>query len=122
MNLAYNVIFVITAIFIMIYDFKYQKIPISLLVLNYISVCLLTNIYLLIGLSIILILKKLDRPIDILYLSILGYIIIVNQNVYSVISILILLLYIIFSKSTHISLMVPLELALLYQLFILTAY
>ena len=119
MNLVYNIIFIITSICIIIYDFKYQKIPTIYIVLNFISICLLTNIYLLISLINIYIIKNLDKSIDSLYLMLLAYIMYTSHNIYSILSILILLVYILFSKSNKISLMVPIELALIYELCVL---
>lgn len=120
MNLVCNIIFIITTIFIIIYDYKYQKIPFELILLNYISLCFLTNLYLLIGLIIIFIIKKINKPIDIVYLFILCYLIINIHTNYSLISIMILLIYTLCSKSSKISFMVPLELALLFEIYILS--
>ena len=117
MNLVCNIIFIITAILTIIYDFKYKKIPISIIVLNYIAISILLNKYLLFGLIFIYAYKKLDKPIDILYVLLLGYAIIIKMNILSVISIIVVLLYTLLSKSKYTSFMVPLELALLIEIY-----
>ena len=71
-----------SALLVAYYDLKYQKIPIWLLLTNYISLSFLVDYALLLGLVVILYAKIKDVPIDILYLIIMGYlIIIVNSKV-----------------------------------------
>ncbi len=117
MNLVCNIIFIITAILTIIYDYKYKRIPIFILISNYIAISLLLNKYLLFGLVFIYIYKKLDKPIDIIYVLVLGYSIITKMNFLSIISIIIVLLYALLSKSKYISFMVPLEIALLIEIY-----
>ena len=80
MNLVYNIILIITAILIIVYDFKIQKIPILLLLANYISICLLTNKYFLVGLVVIFLAKIKNFPIDWLYVFMIGYLIIIVNS------------------------------------------
>lgn len=118
MNLAYNIILVVTAIAIAVFDYRYQKIPLWLVILNFSVICMLTSPIFLVGIIVILVLKKMDQPIDIVYLITIGYLIIINNNIYRVISILILLIYIFLSKRDKISLMVPIELVMIFELVV----
>ena len=111
-------IYLITAIIIIIYDYKIQLIPILLLLCNYICLCFIINPILLIGIICILIAKQLNKPIDMLYICILIYLIIIVNNPYSMLSILILLIYTILQKSNKISYMFPLEIAIIIELLL----
>ena len=121
----YLISFILTAILIVIYDFKIQKIPIILLLTNYISVSLMVNYWLLLGVLVIFCAKKFDFPIDILYVGILCYLIIILHNNLSIFAILIVLIQILLSTrkesftKENLSLMVSLEPALLFELLIL---
>ena len=107
-NLVFSIIFYVSAISIIIYDYKIQKIPLWLVLTNYTMICLLINPIILVGNIFILLLKKLDKPIDIIYIFTMSYLILINNNIYSSIGIIIMLLFIILSKD-KVSLMVPLE-------------
>lgn len=118
MNLVYSIIFLISTIGVIIFDWKIQKIPVSLILINYISLALLINPLLIIGVIIIFISKYLDKPIDLLYLLILSYLIIISDSVHSAIAILIVVTYIVLSNKEKLSFMVPLELAITFEIFI----
>lgn len=118
MNLVYNIIFFISAIFVIIYDYKYQKIPLYIIIINFVSLCLLTNILCLIGIIFIFILKKLDKPIDVVYLVIIGYLIITIGSIWSILSIIVLLTFILMSQKDNISFMIPIEISCLIELII----
>jgi hypothetical protein len=125
LNYIYLISFVLTAILIVIYDFKIQKIPIILLLTNYISMSLMVNYWLLFGVLVIFCAKKFDFPIDILYVVILCYLIIILHNNLSIFAIIIVLIQILLSTrkesftKENLSLMVSLEPALLFELLIL---
>ena len=125
LNYIYLISFILTAILIVIYDFKIQKIPIILLLTNYISMSLMVNYWLLFGVLVIFCAKKFDFPIDILYVVILCYLIIILHNNLSIFAILIVLIQILLSTrkesftKENLSLMVSLEPALLFELLIL---
>lgn len=118
MNLVYNILFSLTAIPIAVFDFKYQKIPLWLILLNYLLLSLLVNPIFLIGLIIILILKKFDKPIDIVYLFIISYLIIIIGSIWSVLSIIVMLIFILISKKDKLSYMVPIELVCIIELIL----
>jgi hypothetical protein len=125
LNYIYLISFILTAILIVIYDFKIQKIPIILLLTNYISMSLMVNYWLLLGVLVIFCAKIFDFPIDILYVGILCYLIIILHNNLSIFAILIVLIQILLSTrkesftKENLSLMVSLEPALLFELLIL---
>ena len=110
MNLVCSIIFIITAVAVATFDYKYQRIPLWLVLINYTSLSLLIHPIFLIGIILILFSKKLNRPIDFIYLIIIGYLIIINNDVYSTLSIFILLVSIIFAKRDPMSFMIPIEL------------
>ena len=118
MNLICNIILVISAIAIFIYDYKIKKIPMWLLIINYISICLLLNKWLLFGIVFILLAKLKDFPIDLLYVLIMCYLIIIVNNYFSLLGIMILLLHILISKEEKISFMVSLEIAIVLEILI----
>lgn len=118
MNLVYSIIFFISAIFVIIYDYKYQKIPLYIIIINFVSLCLLTNILCLIGIIFIFILKKLDKPIDVVYLVIIGYLIITIGSIWSILSIIVLLTFVLMSQKDNISFMIPIEISCLIELII----
>lgn len=122
MNLVYNILqilFAISAIIIIVYDRKYQKIPFWIVIANYVCIVALTNYWLLLGLVYLIICKIKDTPIDWLFVLIMFYLIIRKGNILcSIISILICLVYVLISrKKERISYMVPLELAIAVMLF-----
>lgn len=118
MNLICNIILVISAIAIIIYDYKIKKIPMWLLIINYISICLILNKWLLFGIVFILLAKLKDFPIDMLYVFIMCYLIIIVNNYFGLLGIMILLLHIILSKEDKISFMVSLEIAIVLEILI----
>lgn len=118
MNLICNIILVISAIAIIIYDYKIKKIPMWLLIINYISICLILNKWLLFGIVFIILAKLKDFPIDMLYVFIMCYLIIIVNNYFGLLGIMILLLHIILSKEDKISFMVSLEIAIVLEILI----
>lgn len=118
MNLVYNIFFIITAIVFIttaiitiIYDYKIQRIPLVVILLNYISICLLVNPYLLVGILLILIIKKLDKSVDIVYILTLAYLFLNQNNLIYLLCIIPILIQTILSKSKKISLMISIELS-----------
>lgn len=118
MNLVFNIVFIITAIAIMVFDYKYQAMPLWIVLINYSILSILVNPVFLIGNVVILILKKIDQPIDTSYLVIIGYLIIMSRSIYNVFSILVLLAFILFSKKEKLSYMIPIEIACIFELLI----
>ena len=117
MHLAFSILLITTAIIIMIYDWKIQSIPLWLILINYSSICIINNYWLALGLLLIMILYKLDYPIDGIYLCLIGYLIIINNNyVFSSIIIFALLLWVLLSKKEKMSFMIPLELVIIIEL------
>jgi hypothetical protein len=104
-----------TAVLIAIYDAKYQKIPMWLLLTNYGCLACLTNLWLLLGLVVIILAKYKNFPIDILFLGMMSYlIIIVNNNALALTLILAFLVFImaytkLFNTPRKIPAMLPLE-------------
>ena len=113
MSLVCKIIITITAIFIIYYDFKFQQIPIYLILINYCCLCLLINPFLLISSFLILLVNKLNKPIDIIYILLLLYIILYHKSIISAICILLLLFQVIFSKNKTIKFMISIELSIL---------
>lgn len=111
-------VFILTAIVIIGYDFKIQKIPFWLILINYTSLCILINYFLLFGIFILIILKKKKKPIDIVYLFTSGYLILITNNIIGLMSICIILIYIMMSKREKISLMVPIEIVLILNILL----
>lgn len=121
MNPIYDILFIITAIIIMVYDYKYQQIPEILVLFNYLMIAIIVNPYLLVGCMVIMLLKKLDQPIDIVYLLTIVYLNIIVDTRYAILCVLTLLLYVILydKKNNHkISLMVPLELCCILEIIV----
>lgn len=118
MNLVYNIILILTAIAIIIYDYKIQKIPMWLLIINYSSICLLINEWLLIGILYIILAKIKDFPIDGLYVIMIIYLIIIVNSNFSLLSILVILLNILLTSRPKISFMISLEIAIIIELLL----
>lgn len=116
MYIIYYMILVITSLIVIIYDYKYKEIPWILLIVNYSSICMLITPYMLLGNILIFIIKNYDKPIDWLYVLIVLYLIILNPYmIFNALAILIIVSYIIFNYNTeHISMMVPLSIAILF--------
>lgn len=116
MNLVYNIVqfvFAISALIVVIFDYKYQKIPFWAIIINYVSLSLLVNYFALIGIVFLVFCKIKDKPIDLLYILIMCYLLINTDMYYKIFSILICLLYVLVSsKKEKISFMVPLEIAI----------
>lgn len=119
MNLVYSIIFVVTAILVVIYDYKYKQIPVLIVLLNYLSLMLIIQAWIpmCIGLFAICLLYKLDKPIDIIYIVGLcvAYITTVNQIslLYAIVPIVI---QTIISRDKQISLMISIEIGSLLML------
>lgn len=121
-------ILLLSAIMIAVYDLKYQEIPIWLLLINYISVSCLVDYTLLLGLVVIVLAKIKDFPIDILYLFVMGYlIIIVNSKILAITLIACFLAYALLYRTTQksksrvekIPAMLPLEFGITVLTFML---
>lgn len=111
MNLVCNIVFIISAITVIIFDYKIQKIPIILIIINYSSICMLLNPILLVGNIAIVIFKVLDIPIDIIYIILLSTALLINKNIWNVLCIIPILIQTVFSKKEKICLMVSIEIA-----------
>ena len=111
-------LFIISAIVIIVYDYKYQKIPFWVVIVNYTILSGLINYWLLFGLLYLIFCKIKDVTIDMLYVLVIFYLIIITN--YSVVSILVCLIcaiYVIISrKASKISFMVPLEISIIVML------
>lgn len=104
--------FIITAISIIIYDYKYQSIPFSIVILNYLCISILTDPILAIGFIGLCICKKLDRPVDIVYIMSIGLFALYYHNENNICCILPIVIQV-FTSENHkkISLMISLEIA-----------
>lgn len=111
MSLVYSIIIVITAFAIIFFDARYQKIPLWLVILNYITLSLLVNPYLLIGLIVILVLKKFDKPIDIVYIVFLSICLLMRHDSRYLICIMPMFIQIMISRKERISFMISIELS-----------
>lgn len=111
------ILFTISAIGIILYDYKYQYIPLWLILFNYISICLICNYWLLFGIILIFILYKVNKPIDVIYVLIMLYLIIRIRNTQcNIACIILILLCIFYQKQEKLSFMIPLEMAILIQI------
>lgn len=111
MSLVCSIAIVITAVAIIFFDARYQKIPLWLVILNYIALSLLVNPYLLIGLIVILLLKKFDKPIDIVYIVFLSFCLLKRHDTRYLLCILPMIIQIMTSRKEQISFMISIELA-----------
>ena len=111
MSLVYSIIIVITAFAIIFFDARYQKIPLWLVILNYTTLSLLVNPYLLIGLIVILVLKKFDKPIDIVYIVFLGICLLMRHDSRYLMCIMPMFIQIMTSRKERISFMISIELS-----------
>jgi hypothetical protein len=111
MSLVYSIIIVITAFAIIFFDARYQKIPLWLVILNYVTLSLLVNPYLLIGLIVILVLKKFDKPIDIVYIVLLSICLLLRHDSRYLMCIMPLFIQIMTSRKERISFMISIELS-----------
>lgn len=114
MNIVFYTILVVSAIITIVFDYKIQKIPWYILVINYSSICMLISPWLLLGNIFIFIVKKLDRSIDFIYVIILLFIMLINPfKLFNFIAIGIVLLYTLLTKDEKISFMVPISINLI---------
>ena len=111
MSLVYSITIVITAFAIIFFDARYQKIPLWLVILNYTTLSLLVNPYLLIGLIVILVLKKFDRPIDIVYIVFLSICLLMRHDSRYLMCIMPMFIQIMTSRKERISFMISSELS-----------
>lgn len=111
MNLVCNAVFFISAVVVILYDYRLQKIPVILILLNYSSICLLVSPYLLAGNVVILVLKKLDKPVDIVYIALLAVYLTVYKNDYNFLALIPMIVQVLVTKKEKISFMVSIELA-----------
>ena len=111
MNLVCNAVFFISAIVVILYDYRLQKIPVILILLNYSSICLLVSPYLLAGNVVILVLKKLDKPVDIVYIALLAVYLTIYKNNYNFLALIPMIVQVLVTKKEKISFMVSIELA-----------
>lgn len=111
MNLVCNVVFFISAVVVILYDYRLQKIPVILILLNYSSICLLVSPYLLAGNVVILVLKKLDKPVDVVYIALLAVYLIVYKNDYNYLALIPMIAQVLVTKKEKISFMISIELA-----------
>lgn len=117
-NLVCNLLFLITAMAIIAFDLKVQKIPIILVLINYSLFSYLINPLLLVGNIAILILWKLDKPIDFIYILALCYNMIMFRNLYSPLCLIPLVIQIVLSKREKISFMVAIEISCIMVLLL----
>ena len=111
MNLVCNAVFFISALVVILYDYRLQKIPVILILLNYSSICLLVSPYLLAGTVVILVLKKLDKPVDIVYIALLAVYLTVYKNNYNFLALIPMIVQVLVTNKEKISFMVSIELA-----------
>ena len=111
MNLACNIIFLITAVAIIVFDLKIQKIPIILVLVNYSLFSYLINPILLFGNIAILFFWKFGKPVDIVYILALCYNMIMFKNAYNPICLIPLVIQLLVSKQDKMSFMVAIEIS-----------
>ena len=111
MNLACNIIFLITAVTIIVFDLKIQKIPIILVLVNYSLFSYLINPILLFGNIAILFFWKFGKPVDIVYILALCYNMIMFKNAYNPICLIPLVIQLLVSKQDKMSFMVAIEIS-----------
>lgn len=116
MNLVCNIIFLITAVAIVVFDLKIQKIPIILVLVNYSLFSYLINPILLFGNIAILFFWKFGKPVDIVYILALCYNMIVFKNAYNPICLIPLVIQLVVSKQDKMSFMVAIEISCLMVL------
>lgn len=116
MNLVCNIIFLITAVAIIVFDLKIQKIPIILVLVNYSLFSYLINPILLFGNIAILFFWKFGKPVDIVYILALCYNMIVFKNAYNPICLIPLVIQLVVSKQDKMSFMVAIEISCLMVL------
>ena len=117
-GILYAVIF-ITCLVVSYFDLKYQKVPLVTLVINYVAVCyLIGNPGLYFGVLVIFYALAKDLPIDLLYVALIAYLIIIGSlsTLYIAIALLFSVIYIMAAKKNRISFLLPLEVILVSAL------
>lgn len=118
-NLVCSIIFKISAAAVISFDLKIQKIPLWLILINYISFCIIINPVLLVGVPVFFWMKHLDKPIDIIYILALGVSMCLLRPSYAPICIFPIFIQLLISKKDKISLMVSIEIAYLIYLYLI---
>lgn len=116
-NLVCSIIFVLTAIAVIIYDYKKNEIPFILVLVNYISFCMLVHPVLLFGTLGLFLLKYKNKPIDIIYIIALGISLIILRSSIGIVCIFPIFIQLLISKKDKICLMVSIELACMIYLY-----
>ena len=73
--------------------------------------CLLISPYLLAGNVVILILKKLDKPVDVVYIALLAVYLTIYKNNYNFLALIPMIVQVLVTKKEKISFMISIELA-----------
>lgn len=115
-NLVCSIVFVLSAIAIIVYDFRKNEMPFWVVVINYISFCWLVHPILLIGTLGLFLLKYKDKPIDIIYIVALGVSLVILRPSVGIVCILPIFIQLLLSKQEKICLMVSIELACIIYL------
>lgn len=125
--ILYIIVF-LTAIGIMLFDYKLKKIPMWLLLINYTAICLMVNYWLLFGIIVIILARIKDFPIDWLYVCLMMFMIIFSGNpkIIHIVTISLIIIYMfvyswINKDDDDISYMLPLEMSLIFELFAFSA-
>lgn len=120
MNILLHIILIISAIAIIIFDYKTQRIPIWLIIINYSTICLITNKWLLLGVIFILFSKWKDIPVDWVFVLLICYVIYLNKGSMVVDFVVILLSFaysmLFTDENGKISYLVPLEIGFIIEL------
>lgn len=119
MNLVCSIIFVLSAIAIMVFDYKKNEMPFWLVILNYSSFCLLVHPILLFGTLGLFLLKYKNQPIDIIYILALGISLVILRPSMAILCLFPVFIQIIISKREKLCLMVSLELACMIYLYMI---
>ena len=119
MNLVCSIIFVLSAIAIMVFDYKKNEMPFWLVILNYSSFCLLVHPILLFGTLGLFLLKYKNQPIDIIYILALGISLVILRPSMAILCLFPVFIQIIISKREKLCLMVSLEIACMIYLYMI---
>jgi len=118
-NLVCSIIFVLSAIAIMVFDYKKNEMPFWLVILNYSSFCLLVHPILLFGTLGLFLLKYKNQPIDIIYILALGISLVILRPSMAILCLFPVFIQIIISKREKLCLMVSLEIACMIYLYMI---
>lgn len=118
-NLVCSIIFVLSAIAIMVFDYKKNEMPFWLVILNYSSFCLLVHPILLFGTLGLFLLKYKNQPIDIIYIVALGISLVILRPSMAILCLFPVFIQIIISKREKLCLMVSLEIACMIYLYMI---